>query len=56
MNAITAARVEKLGGPVYRYDFTGAMDYPLDSYEVSLAALVAADQGYNEDELNEQLH
>ena len=49
-DAITTARLEKLGGKGYRYDFTGAMDYPLDSYEVSVASLVAAENGYEDSE------
>ena len=49
-DAITTARLEKLDGISYRYDFTGALDYPLDSYEVSLASLVAAENGYDDSE------
>ena len=49
-DAITTARIEKLDGTAYRYDFTGAQDYPLDSYEVSLAALMAAENGYDDDD------
>ena len=49
-DAITTARMEKLGGRSYRYDFTGALDYPLDSYEVSVASLVAAENDYEDSE------
>lgn len=48
-DAITSARMEKLGADTYRYDFTGAMDYPLDSYEVSLASLMATEYGDEEE-------
>ena len=40
-DAITASRLEKLGGEQYRYDFESALDYPLDSYTMSFADLVA---------------
>jgi len=49
-DAITTARLEKLDGKTYRYDFTGSMDYPLDSYEVSLASLMAVENGYDDKE------
>ena len=42
-DAITAARLEKLGGEQYRYDFESALDYPLDSYTMSFADLVATE-------------
>lgn len=48
-DAITTARLEKLGGRAYEYDFGQCLDYPLDSYEISLAALVAAEDA-DEDE------
>ena len=47
-DAITAARMEKLGGEKYRYDFEEALDYELDSYTMSFADLVAAEDDYND--------
>lgn len=41
-DAITASRVESLGGEKYRYDFENALDYELDSYTVPFADLAAA--------------
>ena len=41
-DAITAARVEKLGGEKYRYDFESALNYEMDSYTMSFADLLAA--------------
>ena len=38
-DAITASRVEKLGGEKYRYDFEKALDYQLDDYTVSFSDL-----------------
>ena len=68
-DAITTARIENLGGAAYSYDFDYALDYPLDSYEVSLASLVAAegpeaeeplivsaDTVYDDEESNEYLN
>ncbi|MDO4545040.1 MAG: hypothetical protein Q4C25_02690 [Bacillota bacterium] len=43
-DAITAARLEKLGGEKYRYDFEPALTYELDSYTMSFADLIAAEQ------------
>lgn len=40
-DAITAARVEKLGGEKYRYSFENALDYEIDSYRMSFAELAA---------------
>ncbi len=42
-DAITAARLERLGGEKYRYDFENALDYELDSYVISFADLVKAE-------------
>ena len=39
-DAITAARLENLGGDKYRYDFENALDYQLDSYTMSFAELM----------------
>ena len=47
-DAITCARMEKLGGDQYQYDFDYALDYPLDSYTMSFAELVAAGEDDNE--------
>ena len=47
-DAITTARMEKLGGDRYRYSFEEAMDYELDSYTMSFAELAAAEDGYND--------
>lgn len=43
-DAITASRMEKFGGEKYRYDFETALDYPLDSYTVSFADMIAAEE------------
>ncbi len=43
-DAITASRLEKLGGEKYRYDFENALDYELDGYTVSMADLMAAQE------------
>lgn len=42
-DAITTARVEKLGGEEYRYNYEKALDYEIDSYTMSFAELVAAE-------------
>ena len=43
-DALFAKRMEKLGEPSYRYDFTEAYDYPLDDYVVNLRDLVEMDE------------
>ena len=48
-DAITTARIEKLGGETYRYNYEDALDYPLDSYTMSFAELIAA-EGEDEEE------
>ncbi len=55
-DAITASRVENLGGTAYRYDFTGAMDYPLDSYDMSVAALMALEDDEENGDGHEFIH
>ena len=47
-DAITASRMEKLGGEQYRYDFEPALDYQLDSYVMSFADLMSAEEPDNE--------
>ena len=47
-DAITASRIEKLGGEKYYYDFEPALTYELDSYAVSFADLVAVQDDENE--------
>ena len=47
-DAITCARMEKLGGEKYRYNFEDALDYELDSYTMSFADLVASEDDYND--------
>lgn len=47
-DAITTARMEKLGGDKYRYNFENALDYELDSYTMSFNDLVAAEDDYND--------
>lgn len=47
-DAITTARMQRLGGEVYRYSFEGALTYELDSYTMSFAELAAAEDGYND--------
>ena len=47
-DAITTARMEKLGGDKYRYNFENALDYELDSYTMSFSDLVAAEDDYND--------
>ncbi len=42
-DAVTASRLEKLGGEKYRYDFENALEYELDGYTVSVAELMAAE-------------
>ena len=46
-DAITSSRLEKLGGPSYRYSFEGALTYELDSYAMSFGELAAAEDDYN---------
>lgn len=48
-DAITASRMEKLGGDKYRYDFENALTYELDSYTMSFADLVSAELGDEND-------
>lgn len=43
-DAITTARMEKLGGFAYRYDFDYALDYALDGYTMSFAELAATEE------------
>lgn len=43
-DAITASRLEKLGGEKFSYDFEPALDYPLDSYTMSFAELIASEE------------
>ena len=40
--------MEKLGGEQYRYDFEPALDYQLDSYVMSFADLMSAEEPDNE--------
>lgn len=47
-DAITTARIEKLGGEKYRYNFENALDYEIDSYTMSFAELMAAEDGEEE--------
>ena len=47
-DAITTARLERLGGQKYRYNFENALDYELDSYTMSFADLMAAEDDYND--------
>lgn len=42
-DAITASRMEKLGGEKYSYDFENALDYQLDSYTMSFSDLMDAE-------------
>lgn len=42
-DAVTASRMEKLGGEKYRYDFENALEYELDSYSMSFADLAKAE-------------
>ncbi len=42
-DAITAARMEKLGGEKYRYNFENAFNYEIDSYTMSFADLIAVE-------------
>ena len=42
-DAITASRIERLGGEKYSYDFEPALDYELDSYIVPMADIAAAE-------------
>ena len=42
-DAITAARLEKLGGEKFSYDFENALDYELDSYVISFSDLAKAE-------------
>ena len=48
MDALTAIRLQNLDGGDYRYDFSEALDYPLDEYIVSLAALPDRPEGMDE--------
>lgn len=47
-DAITAARLEKLGGEKYSYDFEPALDYELDSYVMSFGELAEAESDEND--------
>ena len=42
-DALLLARLEKLDGSGYQYDFSECMHYPLDEYIVSLGDLAAAE-------------
>lgn len=42
-DAITASRMEKLGGEKYSYDFENSLDYQLDSYTMSFSELMEAE-------------
>ncbi len=43
-DAITTARLEKLGGDKYDYNFEEALDYELDSYTMSFADLMSVEE------------
>lgn len=43
-DAITACRLERLGGEKYDYDFENALDYELDSYSMSFADLMGTEE------------
>lgn len=43
-DAITASRLEKLGGEKYQYDFEPSLGYELDSYVVSFSDLMASEE------------
>lgn len=47
-DAVTASRLEKLGGDKYRYDFEPALDYELDDYIMSFADLMSAEEPEND--------
>lgn len=47
-DAITACRLERLGGEKYDYNFENALDYELDSYSMSFADLMDT-EGKQED-------
>ena len=47
-DAITTSRMQRLGGPSYRYSFEECLLYELDSYTMSFAELAAAEDGYND--------
>lgn len=60
-DAITASRMEKLGGEKYRYDFENAVQYELDSYTMSFADLTRSEEENDgtiifspEDEMDEE--
>lgn len=42
-DAITASRMEKLGGEKYSYDFENSLDYQPDSYTMSFSELMEAE-------------
>lgn len=48
-DAITTARMEKLGGDQFGYDFEGSLNYELDSYMMSFADMVAAEDYEGDD-------
>lgn len=43
-DAITASRLEKLGGEKYDYNFENALDYELDSYTMSFSELMQTEE------------
>ena len=47
-DAVTTARIEKLDGEKFRYNFEDALEYELDSYTMSFADLVASEDEYND--------
>ncbi len=47
-DAITTSRMQRLGGASYRYSFEEALGYELDSYTMSFAELLAAEDEYED--------
>ena len=50
MEALTSIRLQNLDGGDYRYDFSEALDYPIDEYVVSLATLPDLPEGMAADD------
>ena len=49
-DALFSKRMEPLGGEKYFYDFTEAMDYPLEEYVMSFGDMIALAEGSEEGE------
>lgn len=49
-DALALARLEKIEGDKYEYDFSGCLDYHLDEYIMSFGDVIAAEDEYSDED------